>query len=287
MLLRYVGAIALVLVAILSAISSGCAPAIGERPLSSTPVAQSAILISGSGSALPVVQKLAEAYRLADPKTRIGFEEGTNTGGAIRGVIEGTLDIAVANRRLSDYEAGQGLKEYPFARDAVAFAAHRPVPTKGLSTSQVRDIFGGGITNWLQLYMSPGEILVLDRDEDESARKEILLPLMSGRPVNARTIVLTSASDMVGALESTEDAVGYTPLGLVRINRPSSVQVLDLDGVVPGAKSVGNGTYPWYLTFSLIGRSDAPRSVRRFIDFVTGPEGGRVVEGYGYAAASP
>lgn len=265
----------------------GCAPRSAGTAPSPTPQAEPPLRISGSGTALPVVQKLGEAYRLACPGARFEFGAGTNTGGAIRGLLDGTLDLAVANRPLSDSEAGEGLEYLPFARDAVVFAARRVGPVRGLTTEQVRDVFGGSVTDWAQLGGPPGTIMVLDRDEDESARKLALLPLMAGRPVQARTIVLTTARDMVASLSSVRDSLGYTSLGLLRVQRAGGVEILALDGVMPGAESVMRGSYPWHLTFALVVRGDAPSAVRRFVDFVVGRGGREVLEEYGYAVAEP
>lgn len=243
-----------------------------------------ALRVSGSGTALPLVQKLAEAYRLKHDDARFIFEVGTDSGGAIRGVITSTLDLAVANRPLTVAETEEGLEYHPFARDAIVFAIHLPNPVKSLSTVQVRDIFGGNLTNWRQLGGPAGPILVLDRDEDESARKLVLVPLLQKRPIKARTIVLTSARDMVLSLNSTPNSLGYTSLGLLRILQPQNVRVLALDGIMPSRDSLVQGVYPWHLTFGLIHRRDLSPTGRQFIDFVLGPEGQRVLEEYGYAA---
>ncbi len=44
---------------------------------------------------MPALQKLAEVYAQKHPEVQFDFQGGTNSGGAIRGVIEGTLELAV------------------------------------------------------------------------------------------------------------------------------------------------------------------------------------------------
>jgi phosphate transport system substrate-binding protein len=261
----------------------------GCRPVSTSPAApeqrtEPAIRVSGSGAALPLVEKLAQAYGREHPSASFAIDAGTNSGGGIQGVIKGTLDLAVANRPLKEAEAKEALEVHPFARDAVVFAAHPSNPVAGLSTADLRDLYGGTVTDWGQIGGTPGAVLVLDRDPDEPQRSLFLLKLLDGRPVNARTTVLTSARDMLQTLEATSDSLGYTTLALLRIRQPKGVRVLALDGVTPGRQSLVAGTYPWYLTYTLINRPDAPLAVNRFFDFVRGPGGQRVLDEYDAAA---
>jgi phosphate transport system substrate-binding protein len=264
---------------------SGCVPAPTASPAASQPV-QPALRISGSGAALPLVQKLAEAYGRERPSARFAIDAGTNSGGGIKGVVQGTLDLSVANRPLTEGEAKEALLVHPFARDAVVFAAHQANESpQGLSTAHVRSAYGGSLTDWSQLGGAPGQILVLDRDPDEPQRSLFLLKLLDTQPVQARTTVLTSARDMLQTLEATSDSLGYTTLALLRIQNPKGVRVLALDGVVPGQQSLVAGTYPWYLTYSLINRPDASPAVDEFLQFVRGPGGHRVLDEYDAATA--
>ncbi len=232
---------------------------------------------------MPLAEKLAEAYGREHPEIEFRFDAGTNSGGAIEGVLEGTLDLAVANRPLSEDEAAEPLDYRPFAKDAVAFATRHEGEVEGISTEQARDVYGGELTDWEQLGGSPAPIVVLDRDEDESARKLVLLPLVDGRPVEARTVVLNKASEMIEALGNTPDSLGYASLGLLKERDIPGVRILALDGVVPSPEAVLRDEYPWYLTFGLAHADAAPEGVRDFVEFASGPEGQELVETNGYA----
>jgi phosphate transport system substrate-binding protein len=215
-----------------------------------------------------LVQKLAAAYGRQDPNARFAFDAGTNSGGGIRGVVEGALDLAVANRPLTDAEASEGLDVHPFAQDPVVFATQASNSLQSLSTADVQAVYGGRRTDWEQLGGAPGLILVLDRDTEEPQRAQFLLRLLDNRPVQARTIVLTSVPDMLQTLEATPNSLGYVTLTALRIRQPKDVRVLALDGILPGRESLLAGTYPWFLTYSLIARPDAPSSVEHFLEFV-------------------
>lgn len=241
------------------------------------------IRLSGPGAALPVVEEIAEVYQRDHPELTFAFDEGTNSGGAIRGVVEGTLDVAVVNRPLEESEASAELAHVPVARDALVFAIHLPNAIEELSSAQVRGLYAGTISDWADLGGAPGPVVVLDRDEDESARKLGLIPLMGGQPVAARTTVLAKAGEMVAALESTPNAIGYSSLGLLRLRDSAQVRVLALDGVTPAAESVASGAYPPHLTIGIVTRADPREELTAFVDYVRGAGGRAILDGLGYA----
>ena len=263
--------------------------ACGTLPDRAAPAApaEPVIRVSGSGTTLPLVQKLTEAFIVAHPGARFALAPGTNSGGAIAGLLDGVLELAVVNRPLAGTEASHGLLYTPVAQDAVAFAVHDPSPVQALSTAQLRAIYGGTLVDWQQLGGPSEPIFVLDRDADESVRRLVLLPLLAGQPVAARTIVLPTAREMLRALERTPHSLGYTGLGLLVIERPANVRVIALDGVMPTGASLASGTYPWSLTLGLVHHPDAPPVLQRFIAFVRGGDGRRLLEAYGYAAIDP
>ncbi|MCC7370768.1 MAG: substrate-binding domain-containing protein [Chloroflexi bacterium] len=224
--------------------------------------------LSGSGSAVPAAQKASEGYESQAPGVKLDFKEGSNSGGAIRGVIDGTLDIGVVNRPLTEAEAREGLVYQPFAKDAVVFAVHQTTPVRGLRTAQLRDVYNGTTTSWRALSDTDAPIIVLDRDEDEAQRKLVLLPLMAGRAVKHDVVTLTSAGDMMSALDSTPYAIGYTSLGLLKQRAPKNVAILDLDEVRPSATTVASGAYPWSLTFGFVTRANASAEAREYIAHV-------------------
>lgn len=229
---------------------------------------------------MPLVERLADVYRRDHPEVTFEFARGTNTGGAITGLGEGTIDLAVANRLLKDEEAAQAIAYHPFARDAVVFVVHLPNDVASLSTDQLVDIYGGSITDWSEVGGAVEPIIVLDRDEDESMRKLVLIAMLEGREVGARTVVLASAGEMVDTLATTPGAIGYASLALLRIRAVENVRILDLDGVTPEPATVRDGTYPWELTFGLVHRNDAPPEVAAFVEWVEGPGGAEVIESF-------
>lgn len=243
------------------------------------------VRISGSGTASPIVERLAEEYAGWNPGVSFDFGVGTNTGGGIRGVHEGTLDLAVANRPLTEEEASSGVGYHPFARDAMVFAVHLPNTAFSLSSDQVRALYAGEATDWSDVGGDPQPVILLGRDPDESATKLLLVPFMKGLEVSPSVIILDRSTEMLDALQTTSGAIGFTSLGLLRLEGIESVAPVELDGVEPSPRSLDDGSYPWMMTFALVSPpGGASGAAEDFLSFVTSADARPILERYGYAS---
>lgn len=263
---------------------SGCATGLRTSAPVSTPLPEDALRIAGSGVALTAVEALAVAYQRANPAVRFTFDRSLSTNGAIRGISAGTIDLAAIGRPVSEIKDGAGLEFWPFARDLVVFAVNVPNPVQGLTTAQLRDIYGGKTTNWRELGGTNSPIVVLDRPDGQTARSLVLLPLLGTPVVHARTIVLAESEEMVAALNNTPNSIGFTALGDLRSHAAPRVKVLSLDAVIPSSEAAFLGAYPWYVTYHLVNGPAASPLARRFEEWALGPDGQQVLQQHGYVA---
>lgn len=107
------------------------------------------IVVAGSSSVTPVMEKLKEAYQSFNPEAVIEIQQ-TDSSAGLTGAIDGTCDIAMASRDLKDSEAAQ-LTALPIALDGIALIINQENPTTGLTREQVRAIFIGELTKWSDL----------------------------------------------------------------------------------------------------------------------------------------
>ena len=107
------------------------------------------IVVAGSSSVTPVMEKLKEAYQSLNPEAVIEIQQ-TDSSAGLTGAIDGTCDIAMASRGLKDSEAAQ-LTALPIALDGIALIVNQENPTTGLTREQVRAIFIGELTKWSDL----------------------------------------------------------------------------------------------------------------------------------------
>lgn len=241
------------------------------------------IRVSGSGTVLPLVAKLADVFTKRHPEVRFEFDAGTNTSGGVKGLSQDVFQIAVANRALSEAENALGAVYRPFGRDALVFAAHEGAGVAAVTSEGVRAVYAGDSTTWSQLGGVPRPIVVLDRDEEETARKFGLVPFMAEQSIKAKTIVLSRAKEMLDGLSSTADSLGYTTLSQLRVAQLQGVKIMRLDGVQPSPSTVTNGSYPLHLTLGVVHKPEPRPEVASFIDFIFGKDGRAVLEAYDVA----
>ena len=109
--------------------------------------AEGKVVIGGSSSVAPVMEKLIEAYKALNPNVTIELQTSDSTTG-MTGAMDGTLDIGMASRELKDTELEGGLTGTEIAMDGIAVIVNLANPAEALSSENVKGIFTGEITNW-------------------------------------------------------------------------------------------------------------------------------------------
>ena len=103
------------------------------------------IVIAGSSSVTPVMEKLAEAYKALNPDVAIEVNQSDSTTG-VNMATEGTCDIGMVSRELKDSETG--VTPTVIAQDGIAIIVNNASTVDGLSSEQVKGIYTGEIANW-------------------------------------------------------------------------------------------------------------------------------------------
>lgn len=105
------------------------------------------VVVAGSSSVAPVAEKIAEAYKDANPAVTVEVQTSDSTTG-ITMAADGTTDIGMASRALKDSESAKGLSASPVALDGIAVIVAPSQTVRNLTTQQVRDLFAGDVTSW-------------------------------------------------------------------------------------------------------------------------------------------
>lgn len=109
--------------------------------------AEGKVVVGGSSSVSPVMEKLIEAYKAVNPSVEIELQTSDSTTG-MTGAADGTLDIGMASRELKDTEVEAGLTGTKIAMDGIAVVVNLENPVDDLSSEQVKGIFTGEATTW-------------------------------------------------------------------------------------------------------------------------------------------
>ena len=108
------------------------------------------VVIAGSSSVSPVMEKLIEAYKSVNPNTKIELQTSDSTTG-VTNAASGTCDIGMASRGLKETEKAKGLKEITIAIDGIAVVLNKENPMDNAEIETVRDIYMGKIQKWNQV----------------------------------------------------------------------------------------------------------------------------------------
>jgi phosphate transport system substrate-binding protein len=108
------------------------------------------IVVAGSSSVTPVMEKLKEAYIELNPDVTIEIQQSDSTTG-MTSAIEGICQIGMASRDLKDTETEAGLSAIVIANDGIAVIVNNSNPISDLSKESVMKIFTGDITTWSEL----------------------------------------------------------------------------------------------------------------------------------------
>ncbi len=107
------------------------------------------IVVGGSSSVFPLMEKLAEGYEAINSAAEIEVQSSDSTAG-MSGAADGTFDIGMASRELKDDEASK-LKGTVIANDGIAVIVNNENTISGLSSEQVQKIYTGEITDWSEV----------------------------------------------------------------------------------------------------------------------------------------
>ena len=104
------------------------------------------VVVAGSSSVTPVMEKLKEAYQKVNSGAEIEINQSDSTTG-MTSAKSGICDIGMASRELKDEEA-QELTSIVIATDGIAVIVNNDSPVDELTSEQVKAIFTGETVAW-------------------------------------------------------------------------------------------------------------------------------------------
>ncbi|MCU7892116.1 MAG: PstS family phosphate ABC transporter substrate-binding protein [Candidatus Thiodiazotropha sp. (ex Ustalcina ferruginea)] len=179
----------------------------------------------GSDTLVNVAQAWAEAYRDVDANVAVAVSGG-GSGTGIAAMINGTVDIANASRKMKSKEIklakekGQDPIEHVVGYDALAVYVHKDNPAISLSYEKLKSVFGRGgkATKWSHIGLAvPGcdsdKIVVVSR-QNNSGTYAYFKKAVLGKKGKFRqgTLDMHGSKDVVDLVEKTPCAIGYSGL---------------------------------------------------------------------------
>ena len=209
------------------------------------------IRIGGSGSALGTLRLLADAFEKTHPQASFVIVPSLGSGGGIRALQAGAIDLAVISRPLEDSERGPDVLATEYARTPLVFAVTVTVTTNvsAITTPELVSIYAGKRKTW-----ADGQPLRLVLRPDTESDTDIIKSVSPGMSqavtaAQARHGMITALTDKANAesLETIPGAVGTTTLAQITSEK-RGLRPLALDGVSPSLATLANGRYRYYKT---------------------------------------
>jgi phosphate transport system substrate-binding protein len=203
------------------------------------------------------------------------------SGGGIRALLDGAIDIALVSRPLKPEERAQGLVAVPYARAPVIVAVHVSVPEQDLARDKLPAIYAGDVATW----DDGTPVVVLQREQGDSSHAAVARVLPQFARVDAddyqnrRWRVLYNDAALDEALASTEGGIGLVGSG--RIDPSLAIRALAVDGVEPSVERLADGAYPFSKDLSFVTRGEPDARALAFIRYVMSPAGQEIVREHG------
>ena len=109
------------------------------------------VVVGGSSSVSPVMEKLIEAYATVNAGVEVELQTSDSSTG-MSATADGTLDIGMASRALKDSEIEKGLVGIEIAMDGIAVIVNKDnAAVDNLTSEQIMKIYTGEITSWSEI----------------------------------------------------------------------------------------------------------------------------------------
>ena len=245
--------------------------------------------IAGTGSMGPMMRALAAAFVPPDGgpgALRPVVEDSIGTGGGVRAVADGVVDLGMISRSLSEAEERLGLVLFALGTDAVVIAANQDLPVEELSGALLRELFAGERRTLLD--GTPVTLLLRDRAESANLALDAAIPGMAaararGGGPGSRVIYRDEA--MAAALFGSRNAIGLSSLALLHEAR-MPLKLLRIDGRSPTVEALERGEWPMWRRLWLAARPDRLARVQPFLDFAGTARGRALIRAAGYLPAA-
>lgn len=228
------------------------------------------MIIAGSTSVQPFIEKVAEHFMEENPGITVNVQGGGSTAG-VQATMNRTCDIGASSRNLRPSE--EGLKTILIALDGIAVILHKDNPIEDLTVEQVRGIFTGKISNWRELGGMDKKIIPVTREEGSGTRASFEDMMMGEEAISDACLVQDSNGAVREIIATTPQGVGYISVGLVD-EREKAVAI---NGIQPTLANLVTQRYRFSRPFLLLLREEPIGDCGKFIEYVLSSEGQEIL----------
>lgn len=272
---------------------TSCSPASSAQAASDSTTAY--IQNKGSDTIVNLALAWAEKYQSEHSDVRISVTGG-GSGTGIAALINGTVDIANASRKIKDEELTEAKSngidpiEFIVARDAIAVIVNPENPVDKLTLQQISDIYSGKILNWKEVGGENRPIVKLSRETNSGTHVYFLETVLRlGDKENKTlfstdTLLLPSSEGIISEVRQNPNAIGYDGLGYV----PKDLKVIaiakEMGGayILPSIATVNDKSYAIARDLYMYTNGQPTGAVKDYLDWIASPEAQAIVAELGF-----
>ncbi len=252
----------------------------------------------GSDTLVNVAQAWAEEYGKVDPNVAIAVSGG-GSGTGIAAMINGTVDIANASRKMKEKEVksaeekGQHPVEHVVGYDALAVFLNSDNPIDDLSIEQLSKIYGRGkeYSKWSDLGVTvPGcdsdEIVVVSRQNNSGTYAYFQKAILGkGGKYRQGTLDMHGSKDVADLVEKTPCAIGYSGLAYATDHLKMACIAQETGGacVSPSVATASDRSYPIARPLFMYTDGEPEGAIKTYMDWIKSDTGQCILLNKGYA----
>jgi phosphate transport system substrate-binding protein len=243
------------------------------------------IRIGGTGCALGGIRAVAQAFEKKHPEIRIKVLPSLGSGGGIKAVLSGAIDLALSARQLTDAERSEGAYAIEYARTPFVFVTAESTADVALSLQQVAAIYRGDKQRWPD--GTPIRVVLRPETDTDMLFLKGMSPDMEKAVHHALQqegmLMASTDQDNANLLGTIRGAFGVCTLAQIQSEK-RRLKLLTLEGVTPSVVNLASGAYPYSKTFFAVTLRSS-RATHRFLRYLQSPEGRAILTRTGHLDA--
>lgn len=249
------------------------------------------ITASGSSALQPLVQKVADIYKIKNPDIAITINGG-GSGEGLKNVSAGTVDIGnsdvYAEDKLSATDAA-ALTDNKVCVVGIGVVVNNDLASyiSNVTKGQLKDIFSGKVKNWKEIGGPDEGIVIVNRPASSGTRALFVKWALNGQTnIEGDTSLQTDDSNaLVQTISSTKGSIGYLALPYIN-NNQDKVVPLFIDGIEATYDNIYNNKYYIWGFEHMYTKGQPKENVSKFLEFMKSTSIESQIEELGYGAIS-
>lgn len=241
--------------------------------------------IEGSTTVGPIADAFAERFMQVYPQLDITVKK-TGSGDGAAALVDNRCDIASMSRFMKSKEFKNAVDNgiYPVAHtvamDGVCIIVHPSNPVSELTSSQIRDIYKGKITNWSRLGGPDLAIVAISRDTSSGTYETFHKLLMKKEKMGSAVEYVNSNPQAHARVKTLQGGIAYVGLGFI----DDAVKSVLVDGVQATQNTISSGEYPISRPLFMFtnGYPELGGWVHKFVTFHLTEMGQQIVQAKGF-----